>query len=122
MLSLPRTSFPHHRLDVYQVSLELLVAAKAASDTVPRGYRGFADQLLRAAGATVAGICEGANRHTAGLKRDALGRARAEVGEAAGHAEALALMELLPAAEAAAIMALADRVAAMLTRMLQRLQ
>ena len=122
MFVLPQTSFPHHRLEVYRVSLELLIAAKAAADKVPRGYRSFADQLLRAAGATIGGICEGANRHTPGLKRDAFGRARSEAGEAAGHAEALARMGLLPGTEAAMIIQLADRVAGMLTRLIQRFQ
>ena len=122
MTALPQTSFPHHRLDAYKVSLQLLVACKAASDQVPRGYRSFADQLLRAAGATIGGITEGANRHTRGLKRDAFGRARAEVGEVAGHAEALAAMGLLPVADAAHIIQLADRVAALLTKLMRRQQ
>ncbi len=114
MPELPRTNFPNHRLDAFRVALELLDASKSASDQVPRGYRSFADQLLRSAGAVVGGTCEGANRHTRAMKRDAFGRARAEAGEAAGWAEALGRMGLVPEAEAATIMQLADRAAAML--------
>ena len=113
MSDLPRTNFPHHRLDAYRVALDLLDASKSAADKVPRGYRSFADQLLRSAGAVVGGTCEGANRHTRAMKRDAFGRAKAEAGEAAGRAEALGRMGLVPKAEAAAIMQLADRAVAM---------
>ena len=87
---------------------------------MPRGYRTFADQLLRSAGAAYGGVVEGANRRTDGLKRDAFGRARAEAGEAAGWAEVLGDMGLVPAEDAAEIVALADRVAAMLTRLVEK--
>jgi four helix bundle protein len=118
-LELPRTSFPHHRLDAYRVAVELLLAARIAADGVPRGYRKFSDQLLRAAGAVVGATCEGANRHTAALKRDAFGRGRAEAGEAAGWAEALALAGLCEPEKACEIIQLADRCGAMLTRLME---
>lgn len=120
MLDNLSTQFPHHKMQVYQVGLELLVAAKKLSDSVPRDYRSFADQLLRAAGAAVAGTTEGANRRTAGRKRDAFGVARAEAGEAAGHAECLAVMGLVDEQAAREVIELAARVAAMLTRLVQR--
>jgi len=107
-------------MEVYTVSLEMLRLAKELSDKVPRGYRSFADQLLRSAGAGVAGTTEGQNRRTAGMKRDAFGRARAEVGEAAGHAECLVVMGLVDREEAWRFIGLASRVAAMLTRLVQR--
>ncbi len=116
----PSSSFPHHKMEVYTVGLEMLRAAKTLSDEVPRGYRSFAVQLLRSAGAGVAGTTEGLNRRTAGMKRDAFGRARAEVGEAAGHAECLVVMGLVDAEEAREFIQLASRVAAMLTRLVQR--
>jgi len=43
--------------------------ATRALQNVARGYRSFADQLLRAAGATVILIAEGANRVSSGSKR-----------------------------------------------------
>ena len=116
----PSTPFPHHKMEVYTVGLEMLLQAKNLSDKVPRGYRSFADQLLRSAGAGVAGTTEGLNRRTSGMKRDAFGRARAEVGEAAGHAECLAVMGLVGQQEAWEFIGLASRVAAMLTRLVQR--
>ena len=116
----PHGNFPHHRLDVFVASKALVVAARKASDQVPRGYRTFADQLLRSAGGAYGGVVEGANRRTKGLKRDAFGRARAEAGEAAGWAELLGDLGLIPAKDAGEIVAVADRVAAMLTRLVQR--
>ncbi|MBW1881154.1 MAG: four helix bundle protein [Deltaproteobacteria bacterium] len=114
------THFPHSRLQAYQVALEMAVAAKALSDRVPRGFRSFADQILRSAGSTVAQISEGANRRTAAEKRNAFGRARGEAGETAAHAELLATLGVVPEADAERVMLLADRVAAMLTKLIRR--
>jgi len=114
------TQFPHSRLQAYQVALELAAASKALSDSIPRGFRAFADQILRSAGSTVAQIAEGANRRTAAEKRNAFGRARGEAGETAAHAELLSVLGLVPEEDAEKVMLLADRVAAMLTRLIQR--
>lgn len=75
---------------------------------------------VRAAGAGVAGTTERLNRRTARSKRDASGRARAEVGEAADHGECLAMMGLVDSEEAWEVIRLAERVASMLTRLVQR--
>ena len=120
MTDIPRTQFPHYRLDAHEVSMQMLLLAKTLADSVPRGYRQFADQLLRAAGAVVGGITEGANRRTPAQKRDAFGRARGEAGEAAGHAEALARMGLVDSEVAVELIVLADRTAAMLTGLMKR--
>ncbi|MFQ5382671.1 MAG: four helix bundle protein [Dehalococcoidia bacterium] len=112
--------FPHHRLDAYRVSVEMACAAKTLADRVPRGYRSFADQLLRAAGGTVLLIAEGANRYTAGQKRQRFSEARGECGEAATAAELLAALGLVPAQDAQLVVDLAARVAAMLTRLIAR--
>ena len=113
--------FPHTRLDAFRVALQLAGQAKALADRVPRGYRSFADQLMRAAGSTVLLIGEGANRYTAGAKRQRYSEARGECGEVAACLELLALLERVPRAEAVQALALAGRVGAMLTRLLQRL-
>jgi four helix bundle protein len=113
-------NFPHQRLDAWGVSLELAQACKDSADVVPRGYRSFADQLLRAGASAGANFVEGANRRTAGEKRNAFGKARGEAGEAAGHAEMLATLGLLPWDKAHRVMDLADRLCAVLTKLLQR--
>jgi hypothetical protein len=46
-------SFPHNRLDVFRVALDMAVQAKRVADRVPRGHRSLADQLLRSSGSTV---------------------------------------------------------------------
>ena len=112
--------FSHQGLDVYRVALEMAAAARTLADRVPRGYRSFADQLLRAAGQTVLLIGEGANRYTVGQKRQRYTEARGECGEVAAAVELLATLRLAPKLEAEHIMHLAGRVAAMLTRLIQR--
>ena len=115
-----RFAFSHKRLDVYRVALEVAARSRTLAERVPRGFKPFADQLLRAAGHTVLLIAEGANRYTAGQKRQRYTEARGECGEVAAAVELLATMRLVPSAEAAAVEHLAGRVAAMLTRLIQR--
>ena len=70
MAHTPHTNFPHHKLDVFHAAKTLVLAARKASDKVPRGYRTFADQLLRSAGAgrgwRSRGLGGSARRHGAG--------------------------------------------------------
>jgi four helix bundle protein len=116
----PAYPFAHQQLDVHRVALEMARWSRELADHIPRGYRSFADQLLRAAGQTVLLIGEGANRYTAGQKRQRYTEARGESGEVASCVELLATLRLAPEAEAQQIMQLAGRVAAMLTRLIQR--
>ena len=115
-----RYPFTHQKLDVYRVALEIARRSRELADRVPRGYRPFADQLLRAAGHTVLLIGEGANRYTAGQKRQRYTEARGECGEVASAVELLATLKLAPEVEAKQVERLAGRVAAMLTRLIQR--
>jgi four helix bundle protein len=117
-MSNPSFPFPHTRLDVFRVALQLAAKAKALADRVPRGYRSFADQLLRAAGSTVLLIGEGANRFGVGAKRQRYSDARGEAGEVA--AALLTTLALVPATAGQEVIQLAGRVGAMLTRLLQR--
>jgi four helix bundle protein len=112
--------FSHQRLDVHRVALEVAGRSRDLADRVPRGYRSFADQLLRAAGQTVLLIGEGANRYTSGQKRQRYTEARGETGEVASCIELLATLRLVPQTEAEELIRLAGRVAAMLTRLIQR--
>ena len=121
MLDPTATRFPHSRLDAYRISLELASAARRMSDAIPHGYRTLADQLLRAGIAVPLLISEGANRVTPGQKRQRFSEARGECGECAAAAEVAAVLGLVSPAEAQTVMVLADRVAAMLTRLVQRL-
>jgi len=114
--------FPHNRLEAYSVALEMAVRARRLADRIPRGHRSLADQLLRAASTTVLNTAEGANRYTAGAKRQRYSEARSEGGEVAATAELLLALELAPREECQALQHLAGRVGAMLTRLIQRTQ
>lgn len=112
--------FSHHHLDVYRVALDMLRDAHQVSQRIPRGYRSFAEQLLRAAGETVALIGEGANRFTSGQKRQRFVEARGEAGEVAVHVEAICTMGLVTQEDAHEVLHKADRICAMLTRLIRR--
>lgn len=114
--------FPHMQLDVYRVALELLRAAKALADRLPRGWSTLADHLRRSAVSVVMNIGEGANRYSARQKHQRFVDARGEAGEVASAAHAAGVAELVPMEEAEEVIQLAGRVAAMLTGMLRRLR
>ena len=120
--AVPVDSFPHHRLDAYRVALQMATAAKRAAARVPRGYRTLADQMLRAACSTVLLISEGANRFSAGDKRQRFRMAQGECGECAAASELAMKLGLVPTHEALAVQQLAARVGAMLTRLIRRFQ
>jgi four helix bundle protein len=80
----------------------------------------LADQLLRAATSVALNLGEGANRYSVGEKRAAFSIARGECGEVAVAVEVGARLGLIPEADAARLLELAGRVAAMLTRLVQR--
>jgi four helix bundle protein len=115
-----RTGFPHERLDAYRVAQEALDAATVLAGCVPRGHRGDADQLVRAASSAVRNIAEGANRWGAGEKRSRFSIARGEAGEAAAVAEYLARRGVVAWTEALTVIHLEDRVGAMLTGLIKR--
>ena len=110
--------FPHDRLQVFQVALEMARQAKTIADEIPRGHRSLADQLLRAASSVALNIGEGANRTTSGAKRQRYSEARGEAGEVAANAALLTTLELVSAPGCDKLIHLAGRVAAMLTRLI----
>ncbi len=110
--------FPHDRLQVFQVALEMATQAKGIADGIPRGHRSLADQLLRASASVVLNIGEGANRTTSGAKRQRYSEARGEAGEVAANLTLLDVLDLAPSKRCQAVIHLAGRVAAMLTRLI----
>ena len=65
-------------------------------------------------------IGEGANRYTAGMKRQRYEEALGEAGEAAVAAEVLVVLGLVPEADTEELMQHAASVCAMLTRLVKR--
>jgi four helix bundle protein len=113
-------TFPHQRLEAYRVALQLATTARQLSMAIPRGHRSVADHLLRAAANTVLLLAEGADRRSAGEKRQRFVESRAECGEVAAAAELAFVLGFATQAQAAEVQLLANRVAAMLTRLIQR--
>lgn len=112
--------FPHTRLEVFHVALEMAVKVKAMADDIPRGHRSLADQILRASSSIVLNIGEGANRISTGAKRQRYAEARGECGEVAAAVTLLAAIGLARDMECDDILRLAHRVGAMLTKLVRR--
>ena len=113
-------SFPHHRLHVFEASLELAVTARSMADRIPRGVRNLADQLMRASTSIPLLIAEGANRRTSPQKRQRFVEARGETGEAAAAFELAARLDLVPVEVAEEGVRQAAQVAAMLSGLIRR--
>jgi four helix bundle protein len=109
-------TFDHHRLDAFHVAREALRLGDAIARRLPRGYATLADQLRRALLAAYLGVAEASSRQ--GHDRMARFRcARGEASEAAAALEAVVVLRLAPEEEIRAVLALCDRLCAMLTRL-----
>lgn len=114
-------SFPHEKLEAYQVGLKMATLAKEVAAQIPRGYRNVADHLLRAASNTVLLLAEGANRRGAGEKRQRFVESRGECGEVGAAGDLLLVYDIGSRANVETLKRLASRVSAMLTRLIERL-
>jgi four helix bundle protein len=115
-MSRPPGTFDHHRLDAFHVAREALRLGDAIARRLPRGYGTLADQLRRALLAAYLGIAEASSRQG----HDRLARfrcARGEASEAAAAIEAITVLGLSPDDDTRAVLALCDRLCAMLTRL-----
>ncbi len=112
--------FPHHRLEAYWLALRVAKQAKGLADQVPRGYRTYADHLVRSAGACVMLIAEGANRRAAGQKRQRFDEAMGECGESAGAAELLQCLGLVQHNDAEQYLDISDELMATVTGLHKR--
>src|SRR5688572_17402344 len=115
-------AFPHEKLDIYRVSLEMAALAKELADQIPRGHRSVADHLLRAASNTVLLYAEGANRRGPALKRQRFVESRGECGEVAAAGDLIVVLHIGSTARAMKMKQLASRVSAMLTRLMAKLE
>ena len=115
-------SFPHHRLDAWRVALELVTEVRRLVAMLPRGNGSLADQTIRSSQSAALLVAEGANRLGAGEKRSRFSLARGEVGECAAALEITLALGLLSPDQVGPAMDKADRLAAMLTRLIQRFQ
>ena len=120
MSSRPHNRFPHARLDAWGVAIELATQAQLLCEQMPRGNAPLADQLRRAAMSVCLNLAEGAGRWTPKDKAHRFAIARGECGEVAAAIDVAVAMKALPAGAGERAIVLADREAAMLTRLIQR--
>ena len=113
-------TFPHHKLEAWTQALELARCCKALRACLPRGHAALADQLNRASMSVALNLAEGANRGPGKAQRNSFGIARGECGEVAAIAELLLFLELVPEAEATAVLRRANRVGRLLTGLVRR--
>lgn len=112
--------YAHHRLEAFNLALDLLVEADTLCARIKRPYRKIADQWLRAALATFLLTCEGANRRSPGDKRYRFDQAHGECGEGAGAAEAATKLGLVPRQPTVSWLRRNARLSAMLNGLEQR--
>jgi len=110
-----RPVLPHHRLHVYAIALEMLVAVRAAGIRDAK----LRDEALRAAKGACLNVAEGAARVTRADKARAFTIARGETVEACAALEIAALLGDAREEDAERVAVLADRVVAMLTRLIR---
>jgi four helix bundle protein len=120
MTDLLQTGFPHHRLDAFRLSVELACECARLSRSLSGPYAKVADNLLRSSQGVSLLIGEGANRYTAAQKRQRFMEARGEVGECAAAIELGVALGVFSQSEAESALGLADRIGAMLTRLIQK--
>jgi len=76
--------FDHEKLDVYQKTLEFLLAVEKIVDTFPKGRAYLVDQLLRASSSILLNISEGAGEFSSNEKLRFYRIARRSATECAG--------------------------------------
>ena len=109
-------AFDYQRLDAFKVAREALRLGDALARRLPRGHASLQDQLRRALLSAYLGVAEASSRQGA----DRLCRfrcARGEACESAAALEAVLVLNLAPETEIMALLALLDRLCAMLTRL-----
>src|SRR5258705_5214167 len=109
-------SLPHHKLIVFGVACEMLVAVRDARIRDAK----LRDEALRAAKSVCCNCAEGAGRVTRADKARAFTVARGECVEAAAAIEIAALLGDASEQASARVAVLADRIVAMLTRPILR--
>jgi four helix bundle protein len=107
---------PHHKLIVFGVACEMLVAIHEAKINDAK----LRDEALRAVKGVGCNIAEGAGRVTRADKARAFTIARGECVEAAAAVELAALIGAVSQENARRVAVLADRAVAMLTGLIRR--
>jgi len=116
------TSFAHERLDVYGAAIEFLLVADQVAGALPRGRSYLADQLRRAALSIPLNVAEGAGEFAPADKARFDRMARRSGTECAAMLHACKVLALSPDDTAERARTFLDRIVAMLTALVLRLQ
>jgi four helix bundle protein len=116
------SSFTHERLDVDRVAIEFLLLADQVAAGLPRGRAYLADQLRRAAWSIPLNVAEGAGEFASADKARFYRMARRSGTECAAILHACRVMTLSPEEPSELARSLLDRIVAMLTALVLRLQ
>ena len=113
------SGFAFRKLDAWRVSVELAEEIRRLVAAMPEGHEALADQLRRAVTSVSLNIAEGAGRWSGRDKAYRYAIARGECAEVAAALEVAVALGALAADATTDAIAKADRVGAMLTRLIQ---
>jgi four helix bundle protein len=114
--------FDHERLDVYQLSLDLLAHADSVIEQLPRGRSHLADQLTRAATSIVLNIAEGAGKFSKADKRRYYLTACGSATESAAILDVCLRLELMPSESHRSGKEMLERIVSMLVKLSKSLE
>lgn len=112
-------AFDHEKLEVYQLSIELIARANDIVEGLPRGRGYLADQLQRAALSVVLNIAEGAGKYSPKDKASFYLRARGSTTESAAVLDVCARLELIDSGICQEHEAVLERISQMLTKLVK---
>ena len=112
--------FDFEQLDVFSVSVEMVLCVDGIAGNLPKGRGYMRDQLRRAANSVVLNIAEGAGEYSAGDKARFYRMAKRSATEAAAQVIVANRLSLTEAADVARASELLHRIVSMLVRMAAR--
>ena len=107
----------HEKLDVYNLSIELLAVLNAVVNRLPTGYAYIADQLKRATFSIPLNIAEGAGKRTPKDKKKFYTIARGSALESGAIIDSCVALELFDSQDLNQAKILLLRIVAMLSKM-----
>ncbi len=113
-------TFEFQKLDVYKTAIDFVAIADDVIERLPRGRARLADQINRASTSIVANIAEGAGEFSKQEKARFYRIALRSATECAAWFDVLLAKKLIDTGDYAKGLELLDRVAAMLTRLVQK--
>ena len=109
--------FDHEKLDVYQVSIDLVILIDEIVEHLPRGRAYLADQFQRAGTSVVLNIAEGAGEYSSSEKTRFYRMAKRSATECAGILDVCQRLKLVETTRYQRGRELLLRIVAMLTKM-----